>query len=391
MSSKLVTLAIAAGCLLMPHTSFAQDTSFQSPGVTPDNLPVFYEQLKQEMLKFKLAWRPDWPFQEWRAAARDKLWDLTLQDRDETPFAPVVLATEDRGSYTAMEIVFNITRDSRIAALALVPKAGGLLPAALVLHDHGAKFDIGKEKVIRPLANSDRLSSALAWVAKYYGGNFIGDELARRGYVVLATDVLGWGDRVGNGKDAQQALASNVFNLGSSLTGIMAQEDVRASEFLASFRGVDRRRIASVGFSMGCFRSWEVSALTDTITASVCINWMATDAGLMVPGNNQTTGSSAFQQMLPGMFRYFDYPDAASIAAPKPALFYAGALDPLFPPAAAQAAFDKMRLVWTGARANANLVTQIWSGHAHIFLPDEQSAAFDWLDQQFGRTNLVTQ
>ena len=42
---------------------------------------------------------------------------------------------------------------------------------------------------------------------RYYGGNFIGDELAQRGYVVLATDVLGWGDRVGNGKDAQQALA----------------------------------------------------------------------------------------------------------------------------------------------------------------------------------------
>ena len=313
-----------------------------------------------------------------------KLWDLTLQDPDLTPFDPVVLATEDRGTYTAFELVFNITRDSRIAALALVPKAGGPFPAALVLHDHGAKFDIGKEKLIRPFANSPRLPSALAWVARYYDNNFIGDELAERGYVVLATDVLGWGDRIGNGKDAQQALASNAFNLGTSLTGIMAQEDVRAAEFLASFP-LDLKRVASVGFSMGCFRSWLASALTDRITASVCINWMATDAGLMVPGNNQTTGSSAFQQMLPGMFRWFDYPDAASIAAPKPALFYAGALDPLFPPDAAQAAFDKMRGVWAGAGASSNLVTQIWPNHAHIFLSDEQTAAFDWLDQQFGR------
>ena len=57
MSSKLVTLAIAAASLLMPHTSFAQDTSFQSPGITPDNSPVFYEQLKQEMSNSN--WRGD--------------------------------------------------------------------------------------------------------------------------------------------------------------------------------------------------------------------------------------------------------------------------------------------------------------------------------------------
>jgi dienelactone hydrolase len=191
---------------------------------------------------------------------------------------------------------------------------------------------------------------------------------------------MGWGDRTGTGSTAQQALASNVFNLGASLTGIMAQEDMRAADFLASYAVVDRNRVASVGFSMGCFRSWMVAALSDTIRAGVCANWMANDAGLMVPGNNQLTGSSAFQQMLPGMFKWFDYPDAASIAAPKPMFFFAGQTDPLFPIAAAQAAWAKMQAVWVAAGAAGNFQTQI-GNNAHLFSAIEQAAAFAWLDQ----------
>jgi hypothetical protein len=48
----------------------------------------------------------------------------------------------------------------------------------------------------------------------------------------------------------------------------------------------------------------------------------------------------------PGMGRYFDYPDAASIAAPKPMQFFAGKKDPLFPVPSVQAAFDAMKDVW---------------------------------------------
>ena len=70
----------------------------------------------------------------------------------------------------------------------------------------------------------------------------LGDELARRGYVVLAVDALGWGDRGPTTYEEQQALASNLYNLGSSLAGLMAREDVRAAGFLAG---------ATVGYHAG--------------------------------------------------------------------------------------------------------------------------------------------
>ena len=104
--------------------------------------------------------------------------------------------------------------------------------------------------------------------------------------------------------------------------------------------------IAAVGFSMGAFRAWQAAALSDAVTASVAVNWMATAEGLMVPGNNQLRGGSAWQMLHPGILHYLDYPDVASLAAPKPMLIYAGEKDTLFPLDSVNAAFGKMSKVF---------------------------------------------
>ena len=318
-------------CALLGSASLAfAQTDYQTTGVQ-DNMPVFAASLKSK-LKFSMAWTPQVPdLPAWRAAGRAKVWELTLQSPDNTPFNPQVIDEIDRGAYLARKVVFNLTADSRVLGLMLVPKGKGPFPAALMLHDHGARFDIGKEKLIEPWGDAARLATAQAWAKKYFSGRFPGDALAQRGYVVLAVDALGWGDRGPLTSDAQQALAANSFNLGSSLAGSMALEDARAAEFLAAQPEVARGKVAAVGFSMGGFRAWQVAALSDAISAFVVVNWMATTDGLMVPGNNQLKGSSAWNMLHPGLLRYLDFPDVASLAAPKPALFFAGEKDALVP------------------------------------------------------------
>ena len=64
------------------------------------------------------------------------------------------------------------------------------------------------------LLSAEKIQSAKDWVKIYYGERFIGDELAKNGYVCLSTDMLNWSDRGGAGYVGQQALASNLkFNL----------------------------------------------------------------------------------------------------------------------------------------------------------------------------------
>jgi surfactin synthase thioesterase subunit len=79
-----------------------------------------------------------------------------------------------------------------------------------------------------------------------------------------------------------------------------------------------------------------------------------------------------------------DFPDVASLAAPKPALFFAGAADALFPAASAQAAFDKMARVWQAWRAADKFEAHLLPG-GHVFQQPAQDQAYDWLDRQFGR------
>ena len=136
-----------------------------------------------------------------------------------------------------------------------------------------------------------------------YGGAWIGDVLAKRGYVCFCTDALNWSDRGGAGYDGQHTLASNLMHFGMSLAGLIAHEDLRAAEFLSTRPAVDRQRVAAVGLSMGSFRTWQVAALSDHVSAGVAVCWMATVKGLMVPGNNQTRSQSAFTMLHPGLFQ----------------------------------------------------------------------------------------
>ena len=382
MKHKLLPLLFASLLSLSTASAQTDSAAYEVTG----NMPVFYQQMKQQ-LTYPLAWgkAEEKDFAKWKAQARHVLAEC-MQNLQPAPkaYAMEVTDREQRDGYEARKIRFNLSEWSRVPAYLLVPEGEGPFPAIVLLHDHGAHFSIGKEKMVRPFhVAPEVMEDADQWARQCYDGQYVGDYLARHGYVVLAVDALFWGERgrkEGTSYDAQQALASNFLQMGASWGAFINVDDMRSAEFLASQPFVDKKRVGSLGFSMGAYRSWMLAALTDVVRASASICWMNTTEHLMTLTNNQNKGGSAYAMLIPALRRYLDYPHVASIACPKPTLFFNGTQDKLFPIEGVKDAYQEMEAVWKSQGASDRLVTKLWD-EKHFFNKEMQKETLEFFDR----------
>ena len=382
MKHKLLPLLFASLLSLSTASAQTDSAAYEVTG----NMPVFYQQMKQQ-LTYPLAWgkAEEKDFAKWKAQARHVLAEC-MQNLQPAPkaYAMEVTDREQRDGYEARKIRFNLSEWSRVPAYLLVPEGKGPFPAIVLLHDHGAHFSIGKEKMVRPFhVAPEVMEDADQWASQCYDGQYVGDYLARHGYVVLAVDALFWGERgrkEGTSYDAQQALASNFLQMGASWGAFINVDDMRSAEFLASLPFVDKERVGSLGFSMGAYRSWMLAALTDVVRASASICWMNTTEHLMTLTNNQNKGGSAYAMLIPALRRYLDYPHVASIACPKPTLLFNGTRDKLFPIEGVRDAYQEMEAVWQSQGASDHLVTKLWD-EKHFFNKEMQKETLEFFDR----------
>ena len=331
------------------------------------NLPVYADSLIAD-LTYPMAWGNSKVknFKKWKRLARKKVFDCMLMP----PPPPVdgykakVLFEEQREGYKAKKIEIQLSRYYTVPAYILIPDGKGPFPAINLLHDHGAHLFIGKEKTIRPLACEDSvvIKDAVNWSAGGYEGQFFGDFLARHGYIVLSTDAPMWGERgqkEGPRRDKYDMIAGNMMMYGIDLSAWMTYDDIAATDYLASIPEVDSRRIGCTGWSMGAYRAWMLSALSDRIKAGAAVCWMVTTDEQM-SFKYARTENGGFANCFPGLRRWLDYPHVASIACPKPMLFINGSQDKLFPVAGVKKAFQIMHDTWDSQGCGDRLVTELW-------------------------------
>lgn len=331
------------------------------------NLPVYADSLIAD-LTYPMAWGNSKVknFKKWKRLARKKVFDCMLMP----PPPPVdgykakVLFEEQREGYKAKKIEIQLSRYYTVPAYILIPDGKGPFPAINLLHDHGAHLFIGKEKTIRPLACEDSvvIKDAEEWSAGGYEGQFFGDFLAHHGYIVLSTDAPMWGERgqkEGPRREKYDMIAGNMMMYGIDLSAWMTYDDIAATEYLASIPEVDSRRIGCTGWSMGAYRAWMLSALSDRIKAGAAVCWMVTTDEQM-SFKYARTENGGFANCFPGLRRWLDYPHVASIACPKPMLFINGSQDKLFPVAGVEKAFRIMHDTWDSQGCGDRLITELW-------------------------------
>ena len=99
-----------------------------------DNLPVFYEQLK-ESLKFPLAWENSSAkdFEEWKKEARAMTLSCMMTPPPKTDFEPKIISREKKDGYETQKLVLSISSYNRIPAYLLIPEGTGPFPAIILM------------------------------------------------------------------------------------------------------------------------------------------------------------------------------------------------------------------------------------------------------------------
>lgn len=349
-------------------------------------LPRYVEQLKQE-LTFPLSWQRSGikNFSKWKKKARRKVMECMMTPpRPAADFQMEVVAEEQREGYRALKVRYNQNAYCRLTAYVLVPDGEGPFPAVNLLHDHGAHLFIGKEKMIRSFGETPEvMADADAWADNLYGGQYVGDFLARHGYVCFSADAPMWGERgrqEGVDRSKYDIIAGNMMMLGRSLCGFMHYDDMTTTDFLATLPWVDPQRIGCMGCSMGAYRAWMLTALSDRVKACAAVCWLTTtDVQLSVADGKRENGG--FANCLPGLRQWLDYPDVAALAAPRAMLFINGRQDRLFPVRGVEQAFSQLHRVWQRLGADDRLQTELWD-MGHSCPPDVQTRVLRFFDEQ---------
>jgi len=360
MKKNACILCLLFGCLVTTTAQKREKYEFMR------NLPVYADSLIAD-LDYPLAWGHSdiTDFNAWKKAAREKVFECmqTPPPAPEKGYEAKVLFEEQRDGYKARKIEIRISRYYTVPAYVLIPDGKGPHPAINCLHDHGGHFFIGKEKVIRPLACEDSavVKDAEAWAVNYEN-QFFGDYLAQHGYVVFSADAPMWGERglkENMKRNLYDMIAGNMMMYGINLSAYMTYDDIACTDYLASMPEVDASRIGCTGWSMGAYRTWMLSALSDHIKAGASVCWMVTTDEQMSFKYSRTE-NGGFANCFPGLRRWLDYPHVASIACPKPMLFINGSQDKLFPVAGVEKAFKIMHDTWESQKAGDCIETELW-------------------------------
>lgn len=316
-----------------------------------------------------------------------------------------VLESEQRDGYVCQKVEYSTSKTERVSSYLLIPDGVSprdKRPALVLLHDHGARFDIAKEKLVKPLRSAPEniQRSSQQWIDDNFDGVYFGDRLAQMGYVVIVPEQLYFGDRSTalcqkwsrmqfcgeEGGDiatikneiyeGQRIVYDSLSRKGVIWAEQTLGEDAQAARVLKSLPYVDPGRIGCFGWSLGAHRSWLLAAFCKDIKTGVALCWMTLKETCSNPFH-----ASDFSMYIPAFRDKYEFYDIARWLAPKPYLFLAGSQDKLFPTWAVDKCYEQMQQTYKSKRAAGVLKTEYFEGPHHCGL-DVQKRIIDYFEEE---------
>jgi len=316
----------------------------------------------------------EWP--GWRAAMRFQVRRALGPFPDPVPLNPRVVERYDEGDYTREKVLYDSEAFATVPAWLLVPKnirPGERRPGILCAHGHGRGKD-DAAGVLPPLVSESYEKEKAHLEALNYD---YARQLVRRGYVCLAPDWRGFGERkapaewVRQGRDSCNVLYLGYAYLGFNLLALDIWDAMRGIDLLQELSSVDPRRIGMVGLSFGGTMTTYVAALDERIKCAVICCYLSTiQDALDHRGRGNTCGS----QFLPGLLTFGNIATVAGLIAPRPCLVEIGEQDTCFIKDDALRCYADVARIYAAAGVADKLDVDVFPG-GHAF---SGKKAFDW-------------
>jgi dienelactone hydrolase len=295
---------------------------------------------------------------KWQAAFRKQLLELLGPHAPPTKWQTVVKGVVLQKDHSREELLLQAKGFPPLPVYLLLPrpKSDRRRPGVVALHGHGP---YGHHAV----AGRDDLPGVARAIKE---SNYdYGRQLVRRGYVVAVPCLTPFGDRLGKREAfGKQDPCADTFIRLQMLGRLLIAENLRdalwALELLAGHDEVDAGRLGCVGLSYGGRMTMLATAVEPRIRVAVVSGAL----NLMQERISRPYGCGA--QIIPGLLKYGDTPEIASLIAPRPCLWEVGSRDGLNPAQQADEMVRRMRRAYTALDADRHLhVDRFEGGHVY--------------------------
>ena len=337
-----------------------------------EQLETYFRRLTEEGVA-RRGFVPGGDWRAWRETAAARLKELlgTLPDDAVDP-APVVKERVQLDGYVRERVEIATFDGLRMPMYVLIPDgAEGPSPAVVACHGHG--YGVREIVGLEPDGGERKGDPGLH--------KDFAVALVRRGFVVAAPELLGFGDRryaedAAGGPKANSCfrIAVHLLMTGRTIAGYRVFETLRAVDYLQRRSEARSDRIGIMGISGGGLVAAFAAALDERLRAAVVSGYANTFRGSVLDRNH------CIDNYVPGMLTDFDMPDVIGLIAPRPLLIESGDRDAVFPRGPAVEAYASLRDIYQAAGAEDRLRADFFQGGHEI----SGAVAYDWLAAELG-------
>ncbi|MFC5469887.1 dienelactone hydrolase family protein [Cohnella suwonensis] len=289
-----------------------------------------------------------------------------------------VIAEDELDDHIRQLVRYEAEEGETINAYLLRPKTGksdsaAPRPGILAIHPHAGEFAYGKSEVVG--LRQDKRTS-------HYGL-----ELVKRGFVVLAPDLLGFEERRPSATEAERNYSLEGFHYermiyfdrlltGSTLQAKYLSDLAAALDVLEGLPDVDGGRLGTIGHSLGGQEALWLAMYDGRVRAAVCSCGVSTYRSVM-----EDRYIHNFPFYVPNLLASGDMDDFLTDVAPRGLFISAGVRDLSFPVRGAMAIDRALSATYEKLGAAERYRFVAFDG-GHDFPDSIKSQAYDWLEQE---------